>query len=315
MRLRSIKIGRIISSIGSNNLKLLILQEGRSGLHQIEIRGRRAIKLLLAAVLLTPLLLYLGAHLLLETAHAHRVAKLRRDNAALHQLVDDFEQRIGTLEREIGVLSNMDEDLRVHANLPSIPDEIRQLGIGGSMAGVSTDMDYLMPTSDRGLAAITTKLDVLARELKLEQISYEQLRDTIKDDLARLLQTPSIAPIKGGHYSSRFGARRHPYTRKREFHHGLDITADTGTKVHATAGGKVLTTRFDPTLGLYIKIDHGNGFKTLYGHLRTFEVEPGQVVKRGDLIGRSGNTGRSTAPHLHYEVRHYNRPQNPANYF
>ncbi len=315
MGLRSSKIGRIVSSIGSNNLKLLILQEGRSGLHQIEIRGRRAIKLLLAAVVLTPVLLYLGAHLLLETAHAHRVAKLRRDNAALHQLVHDFEKRIGTLEREIGVLSNMDEDLRAHANLPSIPDEIRQVGIGGSLVGVRTDMDYLLPTSDRGLAAITTQLDALARELKLEQISYEQLRDTIKDDLARLRRTPSIQPIIGGHYSSRFGARRHPYTRKREFHHGMDITADTGTKVHATAGGKVLTTRFDRNLGLYIKIDHGNGFKTLYGHLRTFEVEPGQVVKRGDLIGRSGNTGRSTAPHLHYEVRHYNRPQNPANYF
>ncbi len=315
MGLRSTKIGRIVSSIGSNNLKLLILQEGRTGLHQIEIPGRKAIKLLLAAVLLTPLLLYLGAQLLLETAHTHRVAKLRRDNTALYQLVHDFERRIGTLEREISVLSNMDEDLRVHANLPAIPDEIRQVGIGGSMAGVSTDMDYLLPISDQGLAIITTKLDGLARELKLEQISYEQLRDTIKDDLARLRRTPSIAPIKGGHYSSRFGQRRHPYSRKREFHHGLDITADTGTRVHATAGGKVLTTRFDRNLGLYIKIDHGNGFKTLYGHLRTFEVDPGQVVKRGDLIGRSGNTGRSTAPHLHYEVRHYNQPQNPANYF
>ena len=315
MGLRSSKIGRIISSIGSDNLKLLILHEGRSGLHQFEIHGRRALKLLLAAVVMTPLLLYLGAQLLLETAHSHRVAKLRRDNAALYVLVQDFEQRIGTLEREISVLSDMDEDLRAHANLPSIPDEIRQVGIGGSMEEISSYMDYLLPTSDRGLAALTTKLDALARELQLEQISYEQLRDTIKDDLARLRRTPSIAPIKSGHYSSRFGQRRHPYSRKREFHHGLDITADTGTRVHATADGKVLTTRFDRNLGLYIKIDHGNGFKTLYGHLRTFEVEPGQLVKRGELIGRSGNTGRSTAPHLHYEVRHYNRPQNPANYF
>ncbi|GAG10864.1 unnamed protein product, partial [marine sediment metagenome] len=179
MRLRSTKIGRIVSSIGSNDLKLLILQEGRSGLHQIEIRGRRAIKLLLAAVVLTPLLLYLGAHLLLETAYDHRVAKLRRDNVALYRLVDNFEQRIGTLERELAVLSDMDEDLRVHANLPGIPNEIRQVGIGGSMVGVLTNMDYLLPTHDRGLAALTEKVDALARGLKLEQISYEQLRDTI----------------------------------------------------------------------------------------------------------------------------------------
>ncbi|MEE9465746.1 MAG: M23 family metallopeptidase, partial [Candidatus Neomarinimicrobiota bacterium] len=211
--------------------------------------------------------------------------------------------------------SSMDEDLRLHANLPGIPDAIRQVGIGGSMVEVRTDMDYLLPTLDPDLAGLSETLDALTRGLKLEQISYEELRDNIKNDLARLRRTPSMMPIKNGHYSSRFGQRRHPYSRKREFHHGLDISADTGTRVRVTADGKVVSTRFDRNLGLYIKIDHGNGFRTLYGHLRTFNVEPGQIVERGQVIGRSGNTGRSTAPHLHYEVRHYNQPQNPTNYF
>jgi len=315
MWLRNTRIGRILASLAANDMKLLLMHEGRSGLHQFDIRGRRVLTLILAVVILTPIVFYFGAHLLLETAYDHRVAKLRRDNSALLQLVDDFEQRIGTLEREITSLSSMDEDLRVHANLPGIPDAIRQVGIGGSMVEVRTDMDYLLPTLDPDLAALSETLDALTRGLKLEQISYEELRDNIKNDLARLRRTPSIMPIKNGHYSSRFGQRRHPYTRKREFHHGLDISADTGTRVRTTADGKVVSTRFDRNLGLYIKVDHGNGFRTLYGHLRTFNVEPGQIVERGQVIGRSGNTGRSTAPHLHYEVRHYNQPQNPTNYF
>lgn len=315
MWLRNTRIGRILESLAANDMKLLLMHEGRSGLHQFDIPGRRVIKVVIAIVVLTPIVFYFGAHMLLETAHSHRVAKLRRDNTALHQLVDNFQRRISTIEREIASLSYMDENLRVHANLPGIPDAIRQVGIGGSMVEVRGDMDYLVPTVDPDLAGLTAKLDALSRGLKLEQISYEELRDNIKNDMARLRHTPSMMPIKDGHYSSRFGQRRHPYTRKREFHHGLDISADSGTRVRATADGKVISTRFDRNLGLYIKIDHGNGFKTLYGHLRTFGVEPGQQVQRGEVIGRSGNTGRSTAPHLHYEVRHYNQPQNPTNYF
>jgi len=297
------------------NLKFLVLREGRSGLHQFEISGKTAFWGLIGMLVLTPILFYLGSHLLLETAHSHRVAKLRRDNESLQLLVGQFESRIETLQQEVESLSEMDKDLRVHANLPDIPAGVRQVGIGGSMVEVRTDMDYLLPSKDVSLARITEQLDALSRSTKLEQLSYEAIQDSLKNDLQRLQATPAIRPVSTGRLTSGFGLRRNPITHRHEFHYGQDISVRSGTPVCATADGKVIAARWDGNLGLYVKIDHGKGIHTLYGHLRTIGVDEGQRVKRGEKIGESGNTGRSTNPHLHYEVRLYNQRQNPVNYF
>ena len=297
------------------NLKILVLQEGRSGLREFALSGKSAFRLLMALIVLAPILLYLGAHLLLETAYSHRVAKLRRDNVALQQLLVQFQGRIDNLEHEVTNLSTLDQNLREHANLPAIPAGIRAVGIGGSMVEVKTDMDYLLPSDDISLAQITERLDALHRGLTLEQLSYEAMRDALKDDLGRLRATPSIRPVAMGEYTSGFGLRRDPYSKRYDFHRGQDISLRVGTPIHATANGKVIAARWGGNLGLYVKIDHGNGFHTLYGHLRLIRVNEGQLVKRGEAIGESGNTGRATAPHLHYEVRHYNQPQNPVNFF
>ncbi len=298
-----------------SSLKFLVLREGRSGLRQFELSGKAAFWGLIVLGILTPVIFYFGSQLFLETAHAHRVAKLRRDNAALNQLVEQFEDRITVLQREVGILSEMDQDLRVHAQIPDIHPGIRQVGIGGTMVEIRTDMDYLLPSNDVTLASITERLDALYRSVKMEQLSYEDIRDSLKNDLSRLRATPSILPVKGGEFTSGFGLRPDPYTQRNEFHRGQDIKVRTGTPVYATANGKVIFTAFDRNLGFYIKIDHGRGFHTLYGHLRSFNVEEGQIVKRGENIAVSGNSGRSTAPHLHYEVRLYRLSQNPRNFF
>lgn len=306
---------RRVSNIIPANLKFIILREGQSGLKQFEISARKAFWGLVALAILTPIIFYAGSQLLLETAHSHRVAKLRKDNEALQQLVTQFEGRIGALQLEVAQLAEMDQNLRDHANIPDIPTGIREVGIGGSMAEVKTDMDYLLPSTDISLAQITERLDALARSTRLEQISYDRIKASLKDDVARLRKVPSTKPVSGGTYSSGFGYRRHPYSKRHEFHNGLDITLRPGTPVHATADGKVIAARYDRNLGLYVKVDHGNGCHSIYGHLRRITVAAGERVKRGDKIAESGNTGRSTAPHLHYEVRLYNQPQNPTNYF
>lgn len=285
-------------------------------MRQTELSGKAAFWGLIALFILTPVVFYLGSQLLLETAHAHRVAKIRKDNAALHRLVERFEDRITVLQREVEMLSEMDQDLRVHAQMPDIHAGIRQVGIGGTMVEVRTDMDYLLPSSDVSLASITERLDALYRSVKLEQLSYEGIRDSLKNDLARLRSTPSILPVKKGKFTSGFGLRRHPVTRNYTFHRGQDIKVKSGTSVYATANGKVIAARWDSNLGLYVKIDHGNGFHTVYGHLRRIVADEGQQVKRGDLLGESGDTGSfSTSPHLHYEVRLYRQSQNPINFF
>ena len=315
MRKLITKRQRLFPQIKLKSLKFLVLREGRSGLRQFELSGKAALWGLIALFILTPAVFYFGSQLLLETAYAHRVAKLRKDNAALHRLVEGFEDRIAVMQREVGVLSEMDQDLRGHAQMPDIHPGIRQVGIGGIMIEVRTDMDYLLPSSDVSLASITERLDALYRSVNLEQLSYEGIRDSLKNDLARLRVTPSILPVTKGKFTSGFGLRRDPYTQKYDFHRGQDIKIMTGTPVFATADGKVVAARWDGNLGLYVKIDHGNGFRTLYGHLRRIGVEEGQLIRRGDRIGESGNTGRSTNSHLHYEVRLYRQSQNPINFF
>jgi len=315
MRKLITKRQRLFPQIKLKNIKFLVLREGRSGLRQFELSGKAALWGLIALFILTPAVFYFGSQLLLETAYAHRVAKLRKDNAALHRLVEGFEDRIAVMQREVGVLSEMDQDLRGHARMPDIHPGIRQVGIGGIMIEVRTDMDYLLPSSDVSLASITERLDALYRSVNLEQLSYEGIRDSLKNDLARLRATPSILPVTKGKFTSGFGLRRHPYTQKYDFHRGQDIKVRTGTPVFATADGKVVAARWDGNLGLYVKIDHGNGFRTLYGHLRRIGVEEGQLIRLGDRIGESGNTGRSTNSHLHYEVRLYRQSQNPINFF
>ncbi|MEE9162117.1 MAG: M23 family metallopeptidase [Candidatus Neomarinimicrobiota bacterium] len=296
-------------------MRILVLREGRSGLRQFILSGKSAYRLLIALVILTPILFYVGSHLLLETAYSHRVAKLRRDNVALQRLLEQFEGRIENLEQEVISLSAMDRNLREHADIPDIASDIRAVGIGGSMVEVRTDMDYLLPLKDISLARLTERLDALHREMNLEQLSYEDIRDSLKDDLGRMRTTPSIRPVTRGEYTSGFGLRRDPYSKRYDFHRGQDISLQVGTPVQATADGRIIAARWGGNLGLYVKIDHGNGFHTLYGHLRIIHVDEGQRVTRGARIGESGNTGRATAPHLHYEVRHYNQPQNPTTYF
>lgn len=304
----------------ADNLRFLILREGRTGLQQIEISGRTAVFGTIAIIISIPILMYFGSYLLLETTHRYRVEKLRRDNNNLIELVMQFESRIEGLEREIVTLNDLDIELRKKANLPAIPAAIRQIGIGGSYVEINTDMDYLLPTNDVSLATISANLDALFRGAKLEQLSYESIRDSIRTDFARLRNTPSLKPINNTRPNSVSGYeyRKHPYTDKYEFHSGMDFGTRRGTDVYAAADGRVIAAAFDQNLGFYIKLDHGRGFHTVYGHLRDIDTQKVQIgvrFKRGDVIAASGSSGRSTAPHLHYEVRQNGLALNPANFF
>ena len=115
--------------------------------------------------------------------------------------------------------------------------------------------------------------------------------------------------------ASGYGYRRDPIYGTGRFHEGLDFAADTGTPVYATADGKVVHADWQSGYGNLLEIDHGYGYVTRYAHLSKFKVKEGDEVKRGDLIAETGNTGKSTGPHLHYEVRYRNSPQNPINYY
>ena len=166
--------------------------------------------------------------------------------------------------------------------------------------------------------------EILDRQLPLNELKIEQLSATL-EKVERLFnekqeyldQTPSIWPListEYGRITSKRGFRSDPFTGKRAFHHGIDISTDKGTPVVAPANGVVIEAKKAGTLGNLIRIDHGLNYITRYGHLSKFNVKKGQVIKRGDVIGYVGNTGKSTGPHLHYEVIYNGKDVDPKAY-
>lgn len=152
--------------------------------------------------------------------------------------------------------------------------------------------------------------DSLNSHVKSEESNFAYLQERLQAEVTRLRHTPSIMPTQGW-FSSEFGYRFNPFSGRRTLHAGLDIANYMGTPIYASADGDVTFTGARGGFGLVVKIDHGYDIATLYGHLSQVLVQNGQKVKRGELLARMGNTGRSTASHLHYQVEYKHRPVNP----
>jgi murein DD-endopeptidase MepM/ murein hydrolase activator NlpD len=166
-------------------------------------------------------------------------------------------------------------------------------------------------TSRERIQGLRVQLDRLIQEATWQKDGFEQVLKTLHEDQELRDNTPSVRPIRVGYVSSRYGRRLDPFTGQPSLHRGLDFAAPVGTPIIAPAAGRVKRASRRGSLGLLIEIDHGNGLVTRYGHLDGFAVSKGDWVTRGQVIGRLGNTGRSTGPHLHYEVVQNGRSQNP----
>ncbi|MFO7923222.1 MAG: M23 family metallopeptidase [Bacteroidales bacterium] len=215
-------------------------------------------------------------------------------------------------------IQNRDDNIyRIVFNAEPIPKSIRTAGFGGvnrysELEGYENS-DLIIET--------TKRLDILKKQLYVQSTSYDEVVELALNKEDMLASIPSIQPVAirdirriGGY----FGMRIHPIYKIRMHHSGMDFTAPRGTDVYATGNGvvsRIVISKARRDYGTFIEIDHGYGYKTLYGHLDEVLVRRGQEVKRGDVIGLVGNTGASTAPHLHYEVKQNNRPINPINYF
>ena len=161
-------------------------------------------------------------------------------------------------------------------------------------------------------------MNLLEREIVVQSQSFDELRRLASSRADRLSHIPAIQPVSElmlKQMASGYGRRVDPVYGTMKFHEGMDFACDVGTPVYATGDGTVKAADWHSGYGNRIDIDHGFGYLTRYAHLSKISVKPGQSVKRGDLIGLSGNTGKSTGPHVHYEVRLKDVPQNPVNYY
>jgi murein DD-endopeptidase MepM/ murein hydrolase activator NlpD len=168
------------------------------------------------------------------------------------------------------------------------------------------------------MASTSQQVDALSKMVYVQSKSYDELLNLVKNKEARLLCLPAIMPVLNRDLTrtaSGYGWRMDPVYRVSAFHEGMDFTAPQGTDVYATGEGRIVLAGWKQGYGNCIIINHGYNYQTLYGHLSKIRVNKGQKVVRGEVIGDVGSTGKSTGPHLHYEVHFRGKPQNPANYY
>lgn len=242
---------------------------------------------------------------------------LIEENAVLQEQLTHVRERMREFSAELTMLSQSDQNLyRTILQADPISDDVLMLGTGGN--NQYEEFDRFNPNTSELLKETARQLDELERKVNFQNDSYRELASLAEKRSDWLVQMPAILPANG-RVTSGFGMRFHPILKVRRMHAGIDILLAKGSSVFATGDGVVKETGQNSGLGNYVKIHHpATGYMTVYGHLSQVpkEIRRGKKVKRGDVIGLSGNSGLSTAPHLHYEVREANRkPINPIYFF
>jgi murein DD-endopeptidase MepM/ murein hydrolase activator NlpD len=240
---------------------------------------------------------------------SREIDNMKLNYAILNKKLDDAEEVLASLE-------DRDDNLyRAYFNSAPIPMDKRKEGFKEA-----NRYKKLEGYNNSDLVINTTKrVDVITKELAIQSKSLDQILKLAKTKHNLLESIPAIQPVKNEdlkRMASGFGYRSDPFTKARKMHEGMDFTAKTGTPIYATGDG--IVRKADNSLsgyGNHIEINHGFGYLTLYGHLSKYKVRPGQRVKRGDVIGFVGSTGRSEAPHLHYEVHKDGKVVNPINFY
>ncbi len=241
---------------------------------------------------------------------------VEKDNQELRKQFDQFERRLSSYVQELEYLENRDNEIyREMFGAPPVDSYVRQGGRGGR----ELYNEYVQLDHGGIIRACASKLDQIKRRLYVQTKSYDTIQTFIRNKEDYIAHLPAIQPIANktlSRIASGFGLRVHPIYGVVKAHTGMDFAAPIGTAVYSTGDGVV--EKIEDRAGGYgrnIVVNHGYGYKTLYAHLSKFNVKMGQKVKRGETIGFIGNTGTSTSPHLHYEVRKSDKPQNPARYF
>jgi murein DD-endopeptidase MepM/ murein hydrolase activator NlpD len=261
---------------------------------------------------------FILAFYLQDKIDSPKEARLKNENAKYRNELAQIKNQLLDLNQDFSDLSERDKDIyRSIFEADPISDEIRNAGIGGTDKYNYLDNSNL---SDAELIkAIREKIDALDRQFEVQKKSYKELASLANKKESYLASIPAIQPVSNKELkriASGFGYRIDPFYRTPRLHAGLDFSAPRGSAIYATADGVIQRLeRRAWGYGLHIVINHGNGYTTLYGHMSKTMVKVGQRVKRGQRIGSVGSTGKSTAPHLHYEVKKDGVHQNPAFFF
>jgi murein DD-endopeptidase MepM/ murein hydrolase activator NlpD len=236
---------------------------------------------------------------------------LKEENAQLRSQVLLVQEKVAHISATLDRVERFDAKLRTAVT--QLQDPERNLAIGPVGKPDEPAIPGPGPAAQENLSALPSRLATLETEASRQESSLRELQEYFDDQKSLLASTPSLWPTRGW-VTSDFGVRLDPYSAERLMHHGLDIATPRGQAIYAPSDGTVVFSGTEGGYGKVLVIDHGYGVKTRYGHLSEIFVKLGNQVKRGARVAAVGNTGRSTGPHLHYEVRVNGIPENPRKF-
>ena len=233
------------------------------------------------------------------------------ENKILKNKIVSYGEEIAEFQEKLAILDNLEKKVR---SLSPYSKTTSTSAIGGKETNVDVTLTAVAKRKEKQFFDnLNTKLVSLSNELQKKEMSLSELVDFLEEQRLMVMSTPSIWPVKGW-LSSKFGYRISPFSGRRTFHEGIDVAARYGTPVRATAKGIVIYAGYKVGYGKLVTIDHGFGYVTRYGHNSKILVKVGDSVEKGQVISKVGNTGKSTGPHVHYEVLVNGVPVNPLKF-
>lgn len=289
--------------------KLLIMRDGRSSQRVINFSRQKVVWVISISIILIGSISFMASRFVNRHLTQIALSEAKNENLELERQLISMNNRVEEIRTKLTDLFQQDDNLRLVAGMPRIDEEVRQVGIGGAVPP-----DITLGNEDETIQQLIFDIDKIEREIRLQYSSFLEIDKKFRKNSDLIAHTPSIKPVEGGYISSRFGMRTDPFTGKWKQHNGLDIVQEPGSPVYVTANGKVVFAKKSPGFGNLVIVDHGYSITTAYGHLGRLLVKKGQTVERGQKIGEVGNTGRSTGPHLHYEVTVNKKAVDPVDF-
>ena len=282
---------------------------------KIDVKKSEYYKKTVFGVLAVLLIAFIGFIIFSQFLMSPNERAINRENENLKLNLDLFSKRIAESSAVLNQLQERDNNIyRMYFEANPIPNEQRKAGFGGVNRYKSLD-GY---DNSKMIKQLTKDIDILSKQLVIQSKSLDEIVILAKEKEKMLASIPAILPVKLvdlTRMASGYKWRMHPILKIRKFHKGMDFTAPPGTPIYASGNGKVIRSSRSATYGRVVYIDHGYGYTTIYAHMSKIKAKRGQNVKRGDLIGYVGNTGRSVSAHLHYEVRKNGKALNPINFY
>jgi len=261
--------------------------------------------------LFTSIFITLNHFLGIDSNPKSKISTLKNENKELKEEIKRIAESYRQILGEVDNISEINSELRVAANLEAITDEEKLLGTGGSADYLAENLNI----RDIEVKNLLKSVDEMIGYVNFEKEQTREIAQKLSQNEQLHKCMPAIKPTIGNYSINDFGMRKHPILGVRRFHEGIDINCDYGTEVHSPGDGKVVAVERRAGFGLVVEIDHGFGYITIYAHLSKAMVKKGNSVTRGQVIAKSGNSGLSTGPHLHYEVRHDGIQLDPTDFF